>query len=88
MSEKTFNKISMESSESYQMLIDFIKEACYGRKWLRTTEIAEYLGISLSQVHNLKNEGVLPYTKLAGTIFFNKEEIDSILKQNQEKTVL
>lgn len=52
------------------------------REWFRTTDLADYLNISLSQVHVLKNEGKIPFTKLAGTIFFKKEDIDRILEEN------
>ncbi|MCC5943105.1 MAG: helix-turn-helix domain-containing protein [Balneolaceae bacterium] len=53
------------------------------KKWLRTDEVAEYLNLSKTQVHVLKNSGQLPFTKLGGTLFFDKNDIDSILQQNK-----
>lgn len=53
-----------------------------GKQWLRTTEAAEYLGISTTQIHNFKREGVLPYTKLGGTLYFRKSDIDQLLEGN------
>lgn len=60
---------------------------CKAKEWLRTRDLAEYLNISLSQVHVLKDEGVLPYTKLAGTIYFEKADIDKALDANKVDTL-
>jgi hypothetical protein len=51
-------------------------------KWLRTNEAADYLGISITQLHVLKNQGVIPHSKLGGSLYFNKLDIDSILESN------
>ena len=53
------------------------------RKWLRTNEAAAYLGISITQIHVLKNKGILPFTKLGGSLYFDKEDIDMILETNK-----
>lgn len=53
------------------------------KPWLKTREAAKYLGISITQIHVLKREGILPYSKLGGTIYFKKEDIDQILENNK-----
>lgn len=52
-------------------------------KWLRTKEAAKYLGISITQIHVLKSQGVLPFTKLGGSIYFDKSDIDKVLENNK-----
>ncbi len=51
--------------------------------WFRTYEAAKYLSISKTQLHIMKRDGVLPYSKLGGTLYFKKEDIDSILESNK-----
>ena len=67
-------------------LRDIINES-KTKEWFRTTDLADYLNISLSQVHVLKNDGVLPYTKLAGTIYFERADIDKALEANKVDTL-
>jgi|OpeIllAssembly_1097287.scaffolds.fasta_scaffold423433_2 hypothetical protein len=61
----------------------FEKEnSCSPGKWLRSTDVCKLLGISSSGLQNLRNSGVLPYSKLNGAILFNREHIEEILKEN------
>ena len=53
-----------------------------GREWLRTKEAAIYLGISETQIHNFKREGLIPYSKLGGSLYFKKSDIDRLLEEN------
>ena len=62
--------------------IQEIVENNRNNEWLRTTDLADYLNISTSQVHVLKNKGIFPHTKLAGTIYFKKADIDEALEAN------
>jgi len=52
-------------------------------KWLRTKDAAIYLGISTTQIHVLKSQGILPFTKLGGSIYFDKSDIDKVLESNK-----
>lgn len=55
------------------------------KKWLRTDEAADYLGLSKTQIHNLKRNGTIPFTKLGGTIYFRRQDIDTVLEENYEE---
>lgn len=55
-------------------------EANLAKQWLRTEEAAKYLSLSPSQIHNLKVNGTITCSKLGGTNYYNKEEIDNYLK--------
>lgn len=46
---------------------------------LTREEVAKFLKCDLSTVHNLKKEGILPYYKLKGRVYFKKHEVMSAL---------
>lgn len=52
-------------------------------RWLRTSEASAYLSISQSQLHSLKAEGVISCSKLGGTNFYDRRELDKILEENK-----
>ncbi|MEX2345287.1 MAG: helix-turn-helix domain-containing protein [Balneolaceae bacterium] len=54
------------------------------KNWLRTKEAADYLGISITQIHTLKRNGILPFSKIGGSIYFKRQDIDEILEENRE----
>lgn len=53
------------------------------KKWYRNTELAKLLGISQSSLQNLRNNGTLPFTKISGTIYYDINDINTILKENK-----
>lgn len=50
------------------------------KRWIKTTELQNLLGISASSIQNLRNNGTLPYTKLSGTIYYDLDRIESQLE--------
>ena len=52
---------------------------------LNTKELSEYLGCSIQTIHNLKDQGYLPYYKLSRIIYFKKSEIDAVAKVDKRK---
>lgn len=67
-------------TEIKEMLYDFQNNS--SKNWLRTSEAAEYLGLSETQIHTLKRNGILPFTKLGGSIYFKRQDIDEVLEAN------
>lgn len=53
------------------------------KKWYRNAELAKLLGISQSSLQNLRNNGTLPFTKISGTIYYDINDINTILKENK-----
>lgn len=53
------------------------------KKWYKNAELAKLLGISQSSLQNLRNNGTLPFTKMSGTIYYDINDIDKILKENK-----
>ena len=52
------------------------------KKWIRTSEVCKILSISSSSVQNLRVSGILPYSKIKGTIFYKLEDVEKLLEDN------
>ncbi|SDH30251.1 helix-turn-helix domain-containing protein [Mucilaginibacter gossypii] len=53
----------------------------YPKKWLKTNEVMELLGISEVTLQTLRNKGLIPFRKLGGTVYFNAEELDEYISK-------
>lgn len=53
------------------------------KKWLKSIEVREMLGISPGTLQNLRINGTLPYSKMGGMIFYDNDEIQRILVSNR-----
>ena len=53
------------------------------KKWLKSNEVRELLGISPGTLQNLRINGTLPYTKVGGIIYYDAEEIQNIMTANR-----
>lgn len=52
------------------------------RVWIKSHQVQRMLGISPGTLQNLRINGTLPYTKVGGVLFYNKEDIEKILENN------
>lgn len=53
----------------------------YPKKWLKTNEVMELLGMSEVTLQTLRNKGLIPFRKLGGTVYFNAEELDEFMSK-------
>lgn len=53
------------------------------KKYLKSTEVMKLLKVSPGTLQNLRINGTLPYSKIGGIIFYDEEEIISIMKENR-----
>lgn len=51
--------------------------------WLKTADAEKYLNCNQSTLINLRNQGVLPFYKLGGTVYYKKEDIDRVLENTR-----
>ncbi len=61
-------------------------ETHYGagtKKYLKSREVMEFLGISAGTLQTLKNNGTLEYTRIGGVIYYSYEAIVKQLEANQ-----
>ncbi|UII78606.1 helix-turn-helix domain-containing protein [Flagellimonas sp. CMM7] len=53
------------------------------KKWLKSPEVRELLGISPGTLQNLRINGTLPYTKIGGVLYYDYQEIIQVLEKNK-----
>lgn len=51
--------------------------------WLRSSEVKELLKISSGTLQNLRLNGTLRYSKIGGTLYYNYQDIEKLLEQNE-----
>jgi DNA-binding Xre family transcriptional regulator len=49
------------------------------KKWLKTNEVMELLGMSEVTLQTLRNRRQIPFKKLGGICYYNAEELDEFL---------
>ncbi len=53
------------------------------KKWLKTNEVKELLGVSNGTLQNLRINGTLSYTKIGGILYYDYDEILKTLENNR-----
>lgn len=53
------------------------------KKWLRSKDVQDMLGISSSSLQNMRINGTLPYSKIQGTIFYELGDVLEVLEKNK-----
>lgn len=80
MSEANSKLIPQEShAKSEKSIFNIVND----QTWFTSNEVAEYLRISVSAVHNLTSSGKLPYCKLGSRNRYRREDLDELLLQNR-----
>ena len=54
------------------------------KRWLKSNEVRRMLLISPGTLQNLRVNGMLPFTKIGGVIFYEYEDIRKMLEQNKQ----
>jgi hypothetical protein len=54
-----------------------------GKKWLKSAEVKKLLGISHGFLQSLRDTGVLPFTKIGGSIYYDYEDITLMMASNK-----
>jgi hypothetical protein len=53
------------------------------KKWLKSADVREMLGISPGTLQNLRINGTLPYTKMGKMMYYEYDDVVSVLTQNK-----
>ena len=82
--------ITTEDLREFKMeLLDDIKQLLNNqsgqvtKKWLKSPEVRELLGVSPGTLQNLRINGTLPYTKVGGILYYDYQEIMQVLEKNR-----
>jgi hypothetical protein len=79
-------KQDLEEIKSLLMsLIPQSKSSDEGRKWIRGSEVQEYLGISNTKLHELRQSGKLTFSKYGNIYYY---DINSVLAEIERNKVL
>jgi hypothetical protein len=54
-----------------------------GKKWLRSSDVRKLLGISPGTLQNLRINGHLPYNKVGGVIFYDRQDLLKMIESNR-----
>ena len=52
------------------------------RRWIKTAEVQKLLKCSANTVRNYRRNGTLPYTKLGGALYYDREGVLKLLEVN------
>jgi len=55
------------------------------KKWLKSPEVRELLGISPGTLQNLRVNGTLPFTKVGGMVYYQSDDILKMLEENRSQ---
>lgn len=55
------------------------------KKWLKSYEVRQLLKISPSTLQNLRINGTLPYTKIGGLMYYDHDDIQTLLTTNKSR---
>lgn len=82
--------ITTEDLLEFKMeLLDDIKQILnsqsgqVAKKWMKSPEVRDLLGISPGTLQNLRINGTLPYTKVGGVLYYDYQEIMQVLEKNR-----
>ncbi len=76
-------EFKVELLSDFKKLLEEKQQNTVRKKWLRTKEVLNLLGISTNTLTSLRSTGQLPFTKVGGTLYF---DYDDILNMMQNKS--
>lgn len=53
------------------------------KKWMKSSDVRKLLGISPGTLQNLRVNGTLPFTKIGGVIYYDYQDIQTMLTENR-----
>lgn len=54
------------------------------KTWLKSNEAKALLEVSNGTLQNMRNNGTLPFTKIGGVIYYNRDDIQKMLIENKQ----
>jgi hypothetical protein len=53
--------------------------ASLGKKWMKSEEVRDMLGLSIGKLQTMRINGTLPYTKIGGVIYYDHQDIVNMM---------
>jgi excisionase family DNA binding protein len=56
-----------------------------GPEWMNTREAATHLRVSTRSIERYRDQGLIPFTVVGGTILHRRADLDELLKRNERR---
>ncbi|SFU78038.1 Helix-turn-helix domain-containing protein [Pustulibacterium marinum] len=53
------------------------------KRWMKSKEVRDLLGISPGTLQNLRVNGTLPFSKVGGVLYYQYQDVMQVLEQNR-----
>ena len=71
-------ELKNELLEAFKKLLE-TQNSQSSKKWLRSPEVRNLLGISHATLQTFRINGTLPYTRMGGILYYDADDINKIL---------
>lgn len=58
-----------------------------GKKWLKSHQVQRMLSISPGTLQTFRINGIIPFSKIGGSIFYAAEDVQKVLERNKRNGV-
>lgn len=76
-------KLKEELVEEIKLILTDSSRLIETKKWLRTSEVLKMLKISHSTLQTMRINGLIPFTKIGRSIYYDYQDITKILNDNK-----
>lgn len=81
----TREDLSLFKTELIRELRDMLTNpAAQSKKWLKSHEVREMLGVSPGTLQNMRINGTIIYTKIGGLIFYDYDDILKLMESTKK----
>lgn len=53
-------------------------------KWVKSARVKALLGVSHGKLQSMRDTGIISYTKIGGTLYYNMDDINDMMRKNQQ----
>lgn len=75
----TLEKFNDFENRIFRELEELKQTSTTDNRWLKSSDVKDLLGISHGKLQDLRDRGLIPFTKLGGVIFYDRIEIEKML---------
>jgi len=72
--------------EILNQLTSLLKGRTDQKEWMKSADVRSMLNISSGTLQHLRVTGVLPFTKMGGSIFYAHSDVLKVLNKNKKNT--
>lgn len=82
----TIDDLRIFKTELFNELRELLKpQAPIPKRWLKTYDVKEMLGLSPGTLQTMRNNGSLRYTKIGGLVFYDYDDIMKMMEAQKTR---